>query len=279
LEVASATADESISVISSDSDDGISTGGGLLSIVEWKVLPLLDVLYDLRPQTSGNSRRGYTLIDGGTTVSRAVGEKSSNESFSLFSPSGSSVTVRVALILQPYFSRTTLSEKTSVLQLFTNIVGLAGIFSVFGVLFQQAEKVSVQKRVTSDGSLRRCISSLTRVRRGSSRKILSSAPDNINKETMSNDSSNTECRNPIYNQTTDSNAKTYEQPQQNQQLQYEISDIHVNHDIVLETSMKEEESQPHWLEYSDGQETWYISPTGEAHWQLPSGATSVRAVT
>jgi hypothetical protein len=96
---------------------------------------------------------------------------------------------------------------------------------------------------------------------------------------MSNDSSNTECRNPIYNQTTDSNAKTYEQPQQNQQLQHEISDIHVNHDIVLETSIKEEESQPHWQEYSDGQETWYISPTGEAHWHLPSGATSVRAVT
>jgi hypothetical protein len=264
LEVGSSTADEKVSIISINSDGGSLTGG-LMSVLEWKVLPLLDVLNDIRPQSIRNSRRGYTLIDGGATVSRSVGEKSGNQSYSLFSPSGSSVTVKIALILQPYFSRTILSEKTSMLQLFTNIVGLAGIFSVFGILFQQADKISlqkVQKKGGSSRSLSRRSSSLVNLQRKSSRSVLTSLPNNsMTIENNRDNPASSECYNPFFNRST-----VMETTHQSEETKEEIT---------LDAPNVEAEHPTPWIEYTEGSETWFVSPTGESSWQLPSGVTSI----
>jgi hypothetical protein len=141
LEVAAAAADGSVGVVTGDSDEGAATEG-LLTSLEWQVLPLLDEIYDLRPDASRSSRRGYTLIDGGISVTRKTATSALNSSYSLFSPASSSIAVKISLALQPYFSKTTLTEKTSLLELFASIVGLAGIFSVFGILFQQTERMT-----------------------------------------------------------------------------------------------------------------------------------------
>ena len=127
--------------VNDDSDDGIETDN-LLTKIEWKVLPLLDVRYDLRSNTKNVARRGYTLINGGITTSRRSIVSLENSSFTLIAPASASVEARVLLSLQPYYSRTTLTEKTTLLQLFASIVGLAGIFSVFGILFQNTERFS-----------------------------------------------------------------------------------------------------------------------------------------
>jgi len=141
LEVSAAAADGNVGIVVDESDDDIDTRD-MLAKIEWSVLPLLDVRYDLRSNATDPARRGYTLINGGITSTRTSKVSSSNSSFTNIAPASAAVEARIGLSLQPYYSRTTLTEKTTLLQLFASIVGLAGIFSVFGILFQQTERFS-----------------------------------------------------------------------------------------------------------------------------------------
>ena len=172
IEVAAAASDGSISILSSGSNGGAltatgasaaaaaagaasapssatpgdgSVGGGLLTSLEWNVLPLLDMLSDQQPGAAVPLRLGYTLVDGGVTVIRAGAASAltvtngSAPKVALAPPDVAGVHVRVGLSLQPYYSSTTLSQKQSLLQLFASIVGLSGLFGIFGLLFQVAE--------------------------------------------------------------------------------------------------------------------------------------------
>jgi len=283
LEVASAAADESVSIVSSNSDEGIRNGG-LISSLEWKVLPLLDVLYDFRPGAFSNSRKGYSLIDGGTTVSRVIVENaSSNQSYALFPSTRTTLTVKVSLLLQPYFSRTTLSEKTSVLLLFSNIVGLAGIFSVFGILFQQADKMNNVKTKTKkqvkgvdekeEYESRQKSGEFNYTKPMSSLKngihdnfpILGNIQSDESTKRSEEKTLSTERQNPVYCRENEVLIHQESQPVSNDRVVVDPSNIMI------------EKLQPEpWLEYSEGGETWFVSPTGESSWELPRGATSIR---
>ncbi len=315
LEVAAAAADGSVGVVTGDSDEGASSGG-LLTSLEWQVLPLLDEIYDLRPDASRSSRRGYTLIDGGISVTRKTATSALNASYSLFSPASSSISVRITLALQPYFSKTTLTEKTSLLELFASIVGLAGIFSVFGILFQQTERVSSttvkpsssfesesanQQQQFSSGSastkqtvsMHRPSSGLMNRRRPMNQKKAEKSWAEVEESNLI-----LENRNPIFNSTSKEQRKKFapttfsdvvpthviahfdhsEQKVHHVESTSASSDHHSDVHVINEpeASVKEEETRQ-WIEYTQGDDVWYVSPSGESVWELPDGVTAVKS--
>ena len=132
---------------------GSAAASGLVSQVAWSALALLDVQSDERPGAGASASsgagagaplltRGYALLDGGTRVLRTPPSRGLNASsgLALISPLASAISVTIALPLQPYYSRTTLSEKMSIESLLANIIGLSGILSVFGMLFEQTDR-------------------------------------------------------------------------------------------------------------------------------------------
>jgi len=314
LEVAAAAADGSVGVVTGDSDEGAATEG-LLTSLEWQVLPLLDEIYDLRPDASRSSRRGYTLIDGGISVTRKTAASALNASYSLFSPASSSIAVKISLALQPYFSKTTLTEKTSLLELFASIVGLAGIFSVFGILFQQTERMTstsvvvkstssqesalespIQQPMTnplSRPSMHRPSSGIMNRRRTMNNH--KKAEKNWKKggeEEVDDDTLVIENRNPIYNSSTKVEKRREFSP-----TTYEVAPTHVlthsslpkqqlevSEDTVLsqdEQTLNDSNVTIHepgrWIEYTQGEDVWYVSPSGESVWELPDGVTAVKS--
>jgi len=241
MEVSAAAAGGSISVLRGDSDEDIKNGG-LLTNVEWNVLPLLDEIYDRRPAATQTARRGYTLIDGGTVVTRA---SANDGTFGLITPASSFVSVRILLPLQPYFSRTTLSEKTTLLDLFASIIGLGGLFSVFGILFQLAEKTVQSPRPSPfskseiETETEKPIQSKNMIRR----TPLSSQVVKDDKKEIDI----VESKNPLF---TSENVEN----------------------VINSTSEETEQ----WVEYNQDGAVFYVSPTGQSVWELPEGVTAVK---
>jgi sugar lactone lactonase YvrE len=312
LEVAAAAADGSVGVVTGNSDEGAATEG-LLTSLEWQVLPLLDEIYDLRPDASRSSRRGYTLIDGGLSVTRKTAASALNASYSLFSPASSSIAVKISLELQPYFSKTTLTEKMSLLELFANIVGLAGIFSLFGILFERAEKVS-EKTVKPSSfdepeSANQHESSMsglpstgpfTSMHRPSYGLINRRQPmfQNTTENSTKRDDGNIilENENPILNTTLKEQRKKfaptafsedvpsnmlahslhYEQKVQQVESNSASNDQSKTHFINEREASIEKKETRQWIEYTQGDEVWYVTPSGESVWELPDGVTAVK---
>jgi hypothetical protein len=246
LEVSAAAAGGSISVLRGNSDENIESGG-LLTDFEWNVLPLLDELYDLRPAATQTAKKGYTLIDGGIVLKRSSAD---DGSFGLITPSSSYISLVVHLPLQPYFSRTTLSEKTSLLDLFASIVGLDGLFSVFGMFFQLAEKranpslsssASLTKIETATERQGQRVASSTPHRKSIS---ISQIPDAQSEEQL------IESKNPIFN--SDASARKTD-------------------DQILKSNTTNQ-----WIECNQDGVVYYVSPTGQSYWELPEGITAIK---
>ena len=240
MEVSAAAAGGSISALRGNSDEDFENGG-LLTNVEWKVLPLLDEIYDRRPTATQTAKRGYTLIDGGTVVTRA---SANDGSFGLITPASSYVSVRILLPLQPYFSRTTLSEKTTLLDLFASIIGLGGLFSVFGILFQLAEKTVKTPRSTRlfskdviETETEKPTQKMNMIRRT---PLISSQVA----EGGEQEKGIIESKNPIFSS-----------------------------EFVNKSSSEDTEQ---WVEYNQDGAVFYVSPTGQSVWELPEGVTAVK---
>ena len=101
-------------------------GVSFLTSLSWELAPLLSIQND---NFTNQRTKGYQLV--GLTSSSTF-----ETSATLIKPAESTIQVNFKLTLQSFYSITTLSEKISKLQLLSSIIGLSGIFSAFGLLFQ-----------------------------------------------------------------------------------------------------------------------------------------------
>ena len=153
MEAITIGADGSVTQLSTGTHEGTDSPTEIQRVIDygpikkitWSVLPLLVARRDIR---TGEALRGYTIMDGGISIDRYIptllsSTIVSNDTTSITHTYATStetgVSVTISMNLQPFYTLTILSEKTSVLQLFANIAGLMGIFSIFGILFREIE--------------------------------------------------------------------------------------------------------------------------------------------
>ena len=147
-----------------------SSSGRLLTKLEWRVKLLASVIE--HNVTKEESTRGYTFAGSELKVTSnpllpIAGLPANNRSgnatgnATALSPSAEAVVVIVAFPLEPYFVNTVVKERVDLPTLLTNIVGLAGIFAVFGIgrellhtLFPANERNAVAARPAELAELR-----------------------------------------------------------------------------------------------------------------------------
>jgi hypothetical protein len=106
--------------------------GQLLASITWDLAPLLAV----QSSPAAASKRGYKLVSLDYSVTHSPQLTAGGAaSGAQLKPASSSVSIKVTLPLQPFYSNTVLSERTSELQLLASITGLFGIFAVFKLLY------------------------------------------------------------------------------------------------------------------------------------------------
>lgn len=111
----------------------VAASGTLVSSVAWTLPTLLSVVNSTVSQST--SARGYTLVSGPSVVTTRTLPASVNGTGSLeVIPTTAAVTVKVNFPLNTFYSTTLLSEKQPLAALLSSLVGLAGIFSLFGSL-------------------------------------------------------------------------------------------------------------------------------------------------
>ena len=126
VEAAAADASGAIKVVSMPLSDTTATSTSILTSATWELAPLLSIQRDA---INNNFVRGYQLVSvasSSTFITTPTAVK----------PAEASVSLHVSLPIQPFYSSTFITEKTSVIQLLSSIVGLTGIFSAFGLAFQ-----------------------------------------------------------------------------------------------------------------------------------------------
>ncbi len=101
------------------------TETSMLATVKWEIAPLLATQ---RNTVTNTFTKGYEAIAGSAASTM-------EDAQSTIKPLESSIDVRVLLPIQPFYHSTIISEKVSVLQLLSSIVGLTGIFAGFGIAF------------------------------------------------------------------------------------------------------------------------------------------------
>lgn len=112
--------------------------GSLLQGVTWQVTPLLTLLVDT---VGGGSQRGYSLTQASlaTTLSYSSspddGRAGGGGGLSIVVPTAAAVNVTLLLPISPTYTITTLVEILPLAQLLANIVGLGGLLSWFGFMF------------------------------------------------------------------------------------------------------------------------------------------------
>jgi len=107
-------------------------GAAMLTTVSLAADPMASIWVDT---ISGGSKRGYRLIESASLALREV--PSLGQGQALPKP----VTLTLTLTpLQPTYSIVTVTQQQTIADLLTSIVGLVGVVSGFGVLFQMTER-------------------------------------------------------------------------------------------------------------------------------------------
>lgn len=119
-------------------DPAVSSPQGLnlVSSIAWNLDVMLGVLLDQTDSAEGGgkSARGYLLLS-------SAGSKTTAYPGSSILPTSSAILVSISLSLQPIFTQTVLTQKTSLADLGASIIGLAGLAALFRLLFQYTEKL------------------------------------------------------------------------------------------------------------------------------------------
>jgi len=148
LEAFAVDADGSINTVSFSSALSSATNTTLLSSLAWELQPVYSVLVDnVNSGSAGRTGRGYQVISG-------ISSSSTVPSSPVILPLSMVVSVLINLPLQPTYSSTTLSPITTVAELLSSIIGLAGILAVFRILFVASERSVVLHKTVSSLSRR-----------------------------------------------------------------------------------------------------------------------------
>ena len=108
--------------------------GARLSTISWTLPTLLSVVNS----TVSPSARGFTLTAASHAVAAAPLPAAPGGGLAVV-PTAAAVRITIALPLNAFYASTVLSEKQSITALLSSIVGLAGIFGLFGSLLGAAD--------------------------------------------------------------------------------------------------------------------------------------------
>ena len=145
LEVGAIGADGTLSAYSLPTNMTAAHGGARFAGANWTFFTFLALVNSSVPRPA--SSRGLMLVDSTSTSVGSSETGSAPRTLSLV-PNSAAVSISVVFELQPIYALTMLSEKTSLVQLIANLIGLSGIFSIFGTLYGVA--ISCQKRVAKE---------------------------------------------------------------------------------------------------------------------------------
>ena len=109
-----------------------AASGTFVSSVVWTLPTLLSVVNSTVSQYT--TARGYTIISGPNAVATNVLSVASDGNSLEIVPNTAAVSIKIAFPLNTFYSATLLSEKQPLAALLSSLVGLAGIFSLFGSL-------------------------------------------------------------------------------------------------------------------------------------------------
>lgn len=250
-------ADGSLNALSLPPNNTVATaaaGGALLSSITWTLSPLFSQLNNTLDPTL--SRKGWQLLSQGSVQGppRQLPNSITPGQLTLL-PLSSGVTFTVNLALQPYFSSTTLSQLTSVVQLISSIVGFQGIvFTFVGLVFGFLSASRKHSKAKSE-----------RVLLASSLGSTSTTSDKI-------DTSKTGKGWGLpwsFGGSKRSNGLT-----SSKDMATSGTDKALNADNPLVVDNPLVAALPTnitWTTHTDGQDTWYISSSGETAWTLPDG--------
>lgn len=241
----------------------VATPGVLLSSISWSLSTALSIMNS----TVSPSFRGYAIV-GSSKPTVTTQTLSSDASGLRISPLASAVTLRVAFPVGNYADLTVLTEKQTILQLFASIIGLGGIFSLFGSLLSMVEAThayssrrrrnltaalgegpTTVKMTTLFGTLHTIIGHVgKRFTTRSSGRLTSSQSASLEDDAAVVKETPAELQNPLH-------------------IVSEADDVNSAGQApsVLVT----------WTRYSDDINTWYRSSTGETAWETPEGAVVV----
>lgn len=149
LQLGAVTANGSITVATAPpAETAGSAQAGLLARVAWAVAPVLGThAEDGQPKSR---TRGYQLLP----LSLDAVHKPTAAPATL-QPAAAEVVVTVSLPLQPLYSATVLSQKTSLVELLSSVLALSGIFGIFARVFAISEGMMDGGSVCSCTSRRR----------------------------------------------------------------------------------------------------------------------------
>lgn len=259
-------ADGSLNALSLPPNNTVATaaaGGALLSSITWTLSPLFSQLNNTLDPTL--SRKGWQLLSQGSVQGppRQLPNSITPGQLTLL-PLSSGVTVTVNLALQPYFSSTTLSQLTSVVQLISSIVGFQGIVFtfvslVFGVLSTsrkhskaKSERVLLASSLGSTSSTTGDKIDPSKTGKGWGLPWGFGGSKRSSKLVASKDTA-----------TSGIDAA-----------------VKADNPLVVDNPLKEAlPANVTWTTHTDGQDTWYTSSSGESVWTLPKGAVSSQGST
>lgn len=115
--------------------------GTLLATISWTLPTLLSVVNS----SVSPSARGYTLASSTHVVTTTALAAAAGGGL-VVSPSDAAVVISISLPLNLFYATTVLTEKQSIAALLASIVGLAGVFSLFGSLLSATDVVAEMAR-------------------------------------------------------------------------------------------------------------------------------------
>ncbi len=130
IEAAAIDGSGAVTAFALPSEETTATPGTLLSSISWTLPTLLSIVNS--SIASLPSARGYTLTKLSPDVKIHTLTPSSTGLAVI--PTASTISIVISLPLNTFYAVTVLSEKQSITVLLSSIVGLAGVFGVFGML-------------------------------------------------------------------------------------------------------------------------------------------------
>lgn len=216
-------------------------GGMFLSSVTWTLPTLLSVVNSTVPQFS--SSRGYIITSGPYVVTQRSLREAQGGGLEII-PNTAAVAVKISFPLNTFYSTTLLSEKQTVSALLSSLIGLAGIFSLFGSLLAVTDLSAACLRKNA------CCA---RFVPGKRPRPFTSSPPSVVERAVEDDAHWSS--NPL---STTRNLSGKEIPQASTHM--------------------ENPADVFWYEITEDNDTWYVSSTGEMSWTLPEGTHDHKGV-
>ena len=228
--------------------DSSALDNALLTSLTWTLNPMAAIFTDT---ILGRTSRGLRLLEGSVSPVRSVPMND------LLTPNTAAVDVVINFVLQSTYSTTTLSQKVSLAELLSSIVGLAGVMGAFRFLFQFADGSKRTAREYAGSGKRGCCSR-THVEGLTAGPVVNGADDG--------DAIISEL-NPLRRNNINASVATVA----NAGYQRKANTVVVEEFDVSRT-IDNPVTSIVWFTKQEDNDIWFESSAGELAWELPVGA-------